>query len=168
LAQFGLPVTFVDVPAGHGEHAMLPGVSVNEPVAQSEQLVAPGKFWLEPASHSRQSRAPELGIYEPDAQGWQVDAAARAFLIQAGYPEYQHALGHHLGRVAHDGSTLLGPKWERYGQTPYGVVEVGNVFTLELGTEVPGRGYVGLEEDVLVTGTGIEWLSKPQRDIWVI
>ncbi|MFL5734475.1 MAG: M24 family metallopeptidase [Chloroflexia bacterium] len=105
---------------------------------------------------------------KPDAQGWQVDAAARAFLIQAGYPEYQHALGHHLGRVAHDGSTLLGPRWERYGQTPYGVVEVGNVFTLELGTEVPGRGYVGLEEDVLVTGTGIEWLSKPQRDIWVI
>jgi Xaa-Pro aminopeptidase len=104
---------------------------------------------------------------KPDAQGWEVDAAARAFLMQAGYPEYQHALGHHLGRVAHDGSTLLGPRWERYGDTPYGVVEVGNVFTLELGTEVPGRGYIGLEEDVLVTGSGIEWLSKPQREIWV-
>ena len=31
-----------------------------------------------------------------------------------------------------------------------GVVEEGNVFTLEFGTAVPGRGYIGLEEDVLV------------------
>jgi Xaa-Pro aminopeptidase len=104
----------------------------------------------------------------PGVQGWQVDAAARTFLTQAGYPEYQHALGHHLGRVAHDGSTLLGPKWDRYGDTPNGVVEEGNVFTLELGTDVPGRGYIGLEEDVLVTSSGIEWLSKPQREIWLV
>jgi Xaa-Pro aminopeptidase len=105
---------------------------------------------------------------KPGAQGWEVDAAARAFLVRAGYPEYQHALGHHLGRVAHDGSTLLGPRWERYGDTPYGTVEVGNVFTLELGTEVPGRGYIGLEEDVLVTGSGLQWLSKPQREMWLV
>jgi Xaa-Pro aminopeptidase len=105
---------------------------------------------------------------KPGVQGWEVDAAARAFLVQAGYPEYRHGLGHHLGRAAHDGSTLLGPRWERYGQTPYGVVEAGNVFTLELGTLVPGRGYIGLEEDVLVTATGIEYLSKPQTKIWLV
>lgn len=104
----------------------------------------------------------------PGVAGWEVDAAARRYLVQAGYPEYQHALGHHLGRVAHDGSSLLGPKWDRYGQTPYGIVEVGNVFTLELGTAVPRRGYVGLEEDVLVTESGIEWLSTPQRELWLV
>ncbi len=104
----------------------------------------------------------------PGVQGWEVDAAARERLVQAGYPEYPHALGHHLGRVAHDGSSLLGPKWDRYGQTPYGMVEVGNVFTLELGTAVPGRGYIGLEEDVLVTDNGIEWLSNPERELWLV
>jgi Xaa-Pro aminopeptidase len=104
---------------------------------------------------------------KPGAKGWEVDAAARDYLVKAGYPEYKHALGHHLGRVAHDGSTLLGPRWERYGDTPNGTVEPGNVFTLELGTMVPGRGYIGLEEDVLVTDAGIEWLSNPQRELWI-
>jgi Xaa-Pro aminopeptidase len=107
-------------------------------------------------------------VLKPGVQGWEVDAAARATLTQAGYPEYAHALGHHLGRVAHDGSTLLGPKWDRYGQTPLGVVEAGNVFTLELGTFVSGRGYVGIEEDVLVTPSGLEWLSKPQKKLWLV
>jgi Xaa-Pro aminopeptidase len=103
----------------------------------------------------------------PGAEGWQVDAAARAYLVGAGFPEYRHALGHQMGRVAHDGSTLLGPRWDRYGNTPYGVVAAGEVYTLELGTAVPGRGYVGLEEDVLVTEGGLEWLSHPQRELWV-
>jgi Xaa-Pro aminopeptidase len=105
---------------------------------------------------------------KPGVAGWEVDAAARATLVQAGYPEYQHALGHQLGRVAHDGSTLLGPRWDRYGQSPFGPVEVGNVFTLELGTPVPGRGYIGLEEDVVVTASGLDWLSKPQRKLWLV
>jgi Xaa-Pro aminopeptidase len=107
-------------------------------------------------------------VLKRGVQGWEVDAAARSYLVEAGYPEYQHALGHGLGRVAHDGATLLGPRWDRYGNTPYGVVEAGNVFTLELGTFVPGRGYIGLEEDVLVTESGIEWLSTPQHELWVI
>ena len=107
-------------------------------------------------------------LLKPGVRGWEVDEAARSYLIAAGYPEYQHALGHGLGRVAHDGATLLGPRWDRYGNTPYGVVEAGNVFTLELGTVVPGRGYIGLEEDVLVTEDGIEWQSTPQRELWVL
>ena len=48
------------------------------------------------------------------------------------------------------------------------MVEEGNVFTLELGLHVPGRGFVGLEEDVLVTATGCVYLSTPQTDLWCI
>ena len=40
------------------------------------------------------------------------------------------------------------------------------MYTLEFGTAVPNRGYVGLEEDVLVTADGIAWLSTPQRELW--
>jgi Xaa-Pro aminopeptidase len=39
---------------------------------------------------------------------------------------------------------------------------------LELGVQVPKRGYVSLEEDVLVTPNGIEWLSTPQTELWCI
>ena len=108
------------------------------------------------------------GMLRPGAVGWEVDAAARSTLVNAGFPEPMYALGHQLGRSAHDGGTLLGPRWDRYGSAPLGVVEEGNVYTLEFGTAVPGRGYIGLEEDVLVTADGFEWLSTPQRDLWLV
>ena len=104
----------------------------------------------------------------PGAVGHEVDAAARARLVSAGFPEPKYALGHQLGRSAHDGGTILGPRWDRYGSAPLGAVEEGNVFTLEYGAPVPGRGYVGLEEDVLVTSDGVEWLSTPQRELWLV
>jgi Xaa-Pro dipeptidase len=107
-------------------------------------------------------------VLKPGAIGWEVDAAARRTLTDAGYPEPMYALGHQLGRTAHDGGSLLAPRWDRYGNAPLGAVEAGNVFTLEYGTAVPGRGYIGLEEDVLVTEDGVEWLSTPQRDLWLV
>jgi len=104
----------------------------------------------------------------PGAKGWEVDAAARKALVDAGYPEYMHAFGHHIGRSAHDGATILGPKWERYGTSVEGVIEPGNVFAIELGVHVPGYGYIGCEEDVLVTEDGAEYLSEVQDEIWCI
>jgi Xaa-Pro aminopeptidase len=107
-------------------------------------------------------------VLRPSAVGWEVDAAARVTLVDAGYPEPMYALGHQLGQSAHDGGTVLAPRWDRYGETPFGAVEEGNVFTLEYGVPVPGRGYIGLEEDVLVTADGIEWLSTLQRELWLV
>ncbi len=102
---------------------------------------------------------------QPGVAGWQVDAAARAFLMAAGYPEYLHAFGHQVGQVAHDGGSILGPTWERYGQTPFLPIRKDQVYTLELGVMVEGRGYLGLEEMVLVTAEGVEWLTTPQRTL---
>jgi Xaa-Pro aminopeptidase len=107
-------------------------------------------------------------VLKPGVLGWEVDQAARSTLTKLGYPEYQHAAGHELGRSAHDGATVLGPKWERYGETINGEVEVGNIFTLELGVHLPARGYISLEEDVLVTANGLEWLTKPQTQLMCI
>ena len=107
-------------------------------------------------------------VLRPGVAGHEVDAAARASLVAAGYEEPKYALGHQLGRSAHDGGTLLGPRWDRYGDAPLGLVEEGNVYTLEYGAPVLGRGYIGLEEDVLVTADGLEWLSTPQRELWLV
>lgn len=104
----------------------------------------------------------------PGVRGYEVDEVARSTLVAAGYPEYKHAFGHHIGRNAHDGSTILGPKWERYGTSIEGVVEAGNVFAIELGVMVPDYGYIGCEEDVLVTSDGAEYLSEVQEELWLI
>jgi Xaa-Pro dipeptidase len=98
----------------------------------------------------------------PGTPGWQVDEVARQYIVDAGYPEYMHAFGHLLGRSAHDGATVLGPRWERYAGICELPVEAGNVFTLELHVPVPGRGIMSLEEDVLVREAGVVYLSRPQ------
>jgi Xaa-Pro dipeptidase len=110
-------------------------------------------------------KAIDASIYvlRPGVSGWKVDAAARAVITEAGFPEFKHALGHHIGRTVHDGSTVLGPRWERYGDSPNGLVEAGNVYTIEPSIIAPGLGIVAIEEDVLVTESGVEWISKPQR-----
>jgi Xaa-Pro aminopeptidase len=103
----------------------------------------------------------------PGTKGYQVDALARRMLRENGYPEYEHALGHQLGRDVHDGGGILGPQWERYGSTPLTPVELGNVFTLELEIMLPGIGCVGLEEDVVIREQGARFLCERQTELLI-
>jgi len=103
----------------------------------------------------------------PGVRGFEVDAVARKVVVDAGYPEFKHGLGHGLGRAVHDGGTMLGPRWPCYGRNTESVVEAGNVFTLELGV-MTSCGIVSLEEDVLVTPDGCEFLSTQQRELILI
>jgi Xaa-Pro aminopeptidase len=100
-------------------------------------------------------------------QGWTVDAAARSSLTRAGYPEYKHALGHSVGLATHDGGPLLGPRWPRYGDSPEQPILPGSVYTLELGVATE-RGYIGLEDEVLVTESGAEYISPVQRELIIV
>ena len=108
-----------------------------------------------------------FAFIRPGVHGFEVDAVARAMFEEGGLPAYQHALGHGVGRSVHDGGVLLGPCWDRYGDTPLGTVEAGMVFTLECGA-MTSRGYLGLEEEIVVEPDGARWLSPPQTALWVI
>lgn len=104
----------------------------------------------------------------PGVTGNSVDAAARGLILSAGYAEFPHALGHQVGRFAHDGTALLGPAWEKYATKPFEPLEEGMVFTIEPRLTVPGRGIVTIEEMVVVHAEGAEYLSEPQTTLWLI
>ena len=105
---------------------------------------------------------------KPGVTGWEVDLAARQVLEEYGAAEWKFAFGHQMGRACHDGGTVLGPRWDRYGQRPYDLIEESQIYTLEIGFPVAGRGRVQLEEDVVVTADGCEFLTNPQRSLILI
>jgi Xaa-Pro aminopeptidase len=105
---------------------------------------------------------------KPGITGLEIDRIARDMIVAEGYSEYPHALGHQVGRFAHDGTALLAPAWEKYRDKPMKKLEKGMVFTLEPRLTIPGRGVATIEEMVLVTEDGCQWLSHPQTEIILI
>ncbi|MFA3783978.1 M24 family metallopeptidase [Melioribacteraceae bacterium 4301-Me] len=104
----------------------------------------------------------------PGRLGWEIDFIARDNILKHGYEEYPHGLGHQIGRFAHDGGALLGPRWERYGNLPFLPIEEKQVYTLEPRLTIEGYGIATIEEEVVVTKNGSEFLSEPQKDIYLI
>ena len=109
-----------------------------------------------------------MAVLKPGKAGHEVDAESRRTIMEAGFPEPQFAFGHHVGRVAHDGAGVLGPRWERYGKTPEIPIQADNVFAVEMDLDVPGYGIIGLEEEAVVEETGARFLSSPQRELWLL
>jgi Xaa-Pro aminopeptidase len=101
-------------------------------------------------------------LIKPGVRGVDVDEPVRSLVHGRGYT-FTHGLGHQVGRAAHDGGMMLGPNNARYGDRSSGVIEAGMCFTLE-----PVVTWVGLEDNVVVTETGCEFLNAPQRDVQVI
>lgn len=109
-----------------------------------------------------------LAVLKPGAIGTDVDHAARQHILDAGYQDIFHAVGHQVGRDVHDGGTLLGPIKKRYRQEALGTVEAGMVFAIEptiLYEEGPA---IISEENALVTADGAVLLSKRQESLVLI
>lgn len=104
-------------------------------------------------------------VMKPGVEGIVVDTMARTIITAAGYEEFPHALGHQVGRFAHDGTALLAPQWEKYGRKPFVLLEEGMVFTIEPRLTVAGHGVVTVEEMVVVTKDGAEYLSRAQKEL---
>lgn len=105
---------------------------------------------------------------KPGVRGLDIDQIARGYIVSQGYEEYPHALGHQVGRYAHDGGALLAPAWERYGNLPFLPLEKDQVFTIEPRIYIKDFGVATVEEMIVITENGAEYLSQPQQELYLI
>ncbi len=109
-----------------------------------------------------------VATLKPGAIGMDVDKAAREHILNCGYQNIFHAVGHQVGRAVHDGGVILGPNKKKYSKDALGKIEEGMVFAIEptiLYEEGPA---IISEDNVLVTKDGAKFLSKRQTELVLI
>jgi Xaa-Pro aminopeptidase len=135
----------------------------------------PSSIHPEPGSELRKAFATVVTAIQraadalkPGVPGHKIDQIARQTITDAGYEEFKHATGHQVGRQTHDGGGILGPLWDRYGDTPNWPVETGQIYTIEPSIIHPEVGVIALEEMVRVTEHGAEFLCEPQTELVIL
>jgi Xaa-Pro aminopeptidase len=105
------------------------------------------------ASQQDALRAMRAGV-QTDA----VDDAAREVLKREGLDEaFGHGLGHGLGLEIHEEPRMAKRRADGPAPVP---LEAGMVVTVEPGVYLPGLGGVRIEDDVVVTASGVEQLTQ--------
>jgi Xaa-Pro aminopeptidase len=93
--------------------------------------------------------------------GIELDAIARDHIASFGYGEaFGHSTGHGIGLEIHEGPNVSFRAEKRF--VP------GNIITDEPGIYLPGIGGVRIEDDLLVTSTGNEVLTKATKEFMIL
>jgi len=97
-----------------------------------------------------------LAHIKPGMTGREADALTRETIARYGYGEFfGHGTGHGIGLEIHEA-----PRLSQRSDT---VLEPGMVVTVEPGIYIPGFGGVRIEDDVVVTESGIRVLTSSPK-----
>ena len=100
-----------------------------------------------------QAQAAALAAIKPGKTCEEIDAVARNIIADAGFGKhFGHGLGHSIGLRIHES-----PRFTPGDKT---VLKAGMVLTVEPGIYLKGWGGVRIEDDILVTPSGCEVLSR--------
>lgn len=126
-------------------------------LTRTVQLGAPSEALRGLYAAVAEAQRAAIGAVRPGVASSVIDAAARSVLERHGLGEaFGHGTGHGLGLEVHEEPRIAKPS----ARLPDVLVEPGMVFTIEPGAYVPGLGGVRIEDDVLVTDTGCEVLTR--------
>lgn len=89
----------------------------------------------------------------------EADATARDYIVQKGY-DFNHALGHGVGREVHE-QPVISPKHDEK-------LENSMVFSIEPGIYLDNRFGVRIEDTVVLKNGKVETLSKASKNITII
>jgi Xaa-Pro aminopeptidase len=102
-----------------------------------------------------------LGAMRPGAECRAVDALARRTVVEAGFGDFGHGLGHGVGLEIHES-----PRLSRISDD---ILVPGMVVTNEPGLYLEDTGGVRIEDCVLITETGAEVLTQaPKESLTVV
>ena len=95
---------------------------------------------------------------KPKMKCSQLDKVARDVIKRAGFGKYfGHGLGHGIGLLVHDFPTVNSKSQQ--------VLLPGMVITIEPGIYIPNWGGVRIEDDVLITRTGCQVLTRSPKHL---
>ncbi len=112
----------------------------------------------------REAHDKAIRAVKPGVSRFDIDEAARASLAAEGMAEaFGHGTGHGLGIEVHE-DPRIGRRRTDVNASDEAVLP-GMVFTIEPGAYFPGWGGVRIEDDVMVTESGVELLTHGNLEL---
>jgi Xaa-Pro aminopeptidase len=112
----------------------------------------PSRFYKRAYDAVCKAQAAAIKMVAPGVKTRRIDSTARKIIADHDLPVYGHGTGHGLGLQVHEPPTIAA--------NSEGTLQPGQVFTIEPAVYIPGKFGIRIEDDILVTKSSCEILTR--------